>query len=150
MNRDRDKASILDVLAMLVIIVFFAGSSAAGLTSSVNIGSLLLGGLALLITWFLIKDLRRGVRPPTRWEWFKAWMIVRPVLIGAAGFAFFMSFLNYDRSTFLMDNDTFGMIMVGIALIWGVLIFYTIWRAPHRRESDAAYQKRMRWKDPEE
>jgi hypothetical protein len=37
--------------------------------------------------------------------------------------------------------------MVGIALVWAALILYTIWRAPHRREHDSEYKKRMGWKD---
>ena len=148
MNHDRDKASILDVLLMMLLIVFFTGMATFSLLGGGLFPALLLGSLGLLITWLLIRDLRYGVRPPTRWEWFKAWMNVRPILIGAIGFAFFMSLLSIDRDTITVSNDTFGIVITGITLVWGGLLFYSMWRAQRPRlEDDATYKKRIGWKD---
>ena len=57
---DRDKASILDVLFMMLLIVFFTGIATASLASGGLFPALLLGSLALLVTWFLMRDLRWG------------------------------------------------------------------------------------------
>jgi hypothetical protein len=150
MKKKREKSSILDVLLMMLLIVLFTGVFVAGLLGGMNIGSLLLGALALFLTWALMKDLRHGVRSPTRWEWFKAWMIMRPVIIAAIGLALLMLLVTTNRSAFVTDSNTFGMLMVALVLIWCGLIFYTILRAPHRQESDETYKKRMDWKDSEE
>jgi hypothetical protein len=151
MNHDRDKASILDVLVMLLMAVYFTGMTTLMLLSGGLIPGLALGALALLATWSLIKNLRYGVRLPTRWEWFKAWMSVRPALIGAAGLAFFMALVTYGPPKL---TEEMKIALTGSILVWGIMLAITIWRAPRPRrrghEDDASYKKRIGWKGPDE
>jgi len=148
---ENDKSNILDVLAMMGTIILFTGVSAAALSGGDLFGTLLLGGLALLITWLLMRDLRKGVRPPNRWEWFRTWMTVRPVVIGAIGVAVLFAILAYGREEMPNPPDEVGIMLTGGVLVWALLILYTAFRAPRRRyEDDAAYKKRIDWKDLEE
>ena len=147
---ENDKSNILDVLAMMLLIVFFAGISTFSLVNGGLMPGLLFGALALLVTWLLIRDLRWGVRPPNRWEWFRTWMTVRPVVIGVIGAAVLFAILAYGREDMPNPPDEVGIMLTGGALVWALLIFYTIFRAPRRQEADSEYKKRMGWRDSKE
>lgn len=148
MNSDRDKTSILDVLAMMLLIVFFAGISTFSLVNGGLMPGLLFGALALLVTWLLIRDLRWGVRAPNRWEWFKAWMNVQPVIIGGVGMALLAAVVTYGPPK-LTEEMKIGL--TGGILVWVIVLAITIWRSQRPRfEGDAAYKKRMGWQDSKE
>jgi hypothetical protein len=140
----RSKASILDVIAAGLLLLFFGGFAAVNLLAGQFVGGLLLGLLALLCAWVFFSDIQRGIRPPTRWEWFKLWMIARPVLAVAIGISLIL--LLFQIGTFPPTDLAAGMLVV-VALLWAGLIFYLIWQAPQRHESDAAYRRRIGYEE---
>ncbi len=142
-----DRTNILILIATLARTLFFAGLAALGLASGSLPMSIVFGGLTLVPLWSLRSDLKHGVRPPNRWEWFKAWMRVRPVLIGVVGVAAFMGLLTYGVEIPVSTRQAAAPILAGLTLVWAGLIFYTISRARGRRETDEAYRKRMRYLD---
>lgn len=146
-KKKREKSSILDVLALMLIIVFLTYVSVASLINGLNIPFLLLGAVDIFLIRALLIDLWVGVRAPTRWEWFKAWMIIRPIAVVLIGVSIIMALVMTYRSAFTTDSDNnvLGMSVAAIALVWLGVVYYTIWRAPRRSESDEAYQKRIGW-----
>ena len=146
---DRDKTNILDVLATLLLIIVCTGISAS-LFRNDWCGGLLFSVFALFLIWTFIVQVRKGVRPPTRWEWFKAWMTVRPIVIGAIGAAVLLGILVYGRDIIGKPSDVVEIVLTGGALIWAFVIMYTVWRAPHRHEANATYKKRIGWQGPDE
>jgi hypothetical protein len=144
----RDKTNILDVLLFTVLTIGFAVIALFNWRGGEVIGGLVLTGLMLLCGAATVDGLQRGVRPPTSWERFKAWMVLRPVLIGGVGIVVFLQ-LPADLGSALpaLPHDTAaGLLVIGL-LVWAISIGYTLWRAPHRFEADAAYRRRIKYRD---
>ena len=144
---NQSKSSILDVITAGLLSLLFGGFAVANFLTGQIIGGVLLMLLALLCAWSFISDLQRGVRAPTDWEWFKLWMLARPVLVVAAGIGLLLLVLN---SGALPRSNLGGGLMAAAGLLWAGLVFHLIWQAPHRHESDAAYRRRIGYqeKDP--
>lgn len=147
---EHQKVSILDFLLACFLALFFGAGAVGSLGGNAIVRSLVLFGLSVLMVVFAVADLRAGLRPPTRWELFKAWMILRPLLCAVIGIGLILLVLSQVEFflTFL-TRDQFGMLMVGLVLIWGVVLLYTIGQAPRTRpsESDSAYRQRIRYRD---
>lgn len=71
--------------------VLFTWLAVLGLAGGRNPQHMVTTGFAALLGVLTINDLRSGVRPPNPWERFRAWMSLRPVLIGTAGIALFLT-----------------------------------------------------------
>lgn len=146
----KDKTNVLDILLMCFMLLLFGGLATAGWLTGSLPQALITTGIALLILYALVGALRKGVRPPDPYERFKAWMSLRPLLIGVAGIGLL---LIATQTIFPATRDApqeakAGLLIIPV-LIWVVAIFYTIWRAPRRYETDAAYRRRVGYKPRE-
>jgi hypothetical protein len=144
---NKEKASILDVIGAALAALFFGGMCLAALSSGGWIGAIFLALLTVACITILVADLRRGVRPPTRYEGFRLWMIARPVLAVGIGIGVLIALLGTSTPMLLGGNTVAGALIAGGALLWAALVFYLLWRAPHRHETDAAYKRRVGYRD---
>ncbi len=74
-------------------------------------------------------------------------MTVRPLvilLLGLGGLS--LLFSTESGVPVLTPTEAAPLLVLG-ALLWAVAIGYTIWRAPHRFEADAAYRRRIKYRD---
>src|ERR1700753_571008 len=95
MTPEPEKINLIDALSGLLLTIVFATASVATLLSNKQIAGVILSALTLLFAWGVIKAVRRGVRPPTQWERVRAWMNLRPILIGVLGFALVAAIATY-------------------------------------------------------
>jgi hypothetical protein len=144
---NQSKSSILDVIAAGLLTLLLGGFAVVNFLSGQIIGGVLLTLLALICAWSFSSDLQRGVRAPTDWEWFKLWMLARPVLVVAAGIGLLLLVLN---GAALPPSNLGGGLIAAAGLLWAGLVFHLIWQAPHRHESDAAYRRRIRYRGKSE
>ena len=137
------KSCILDVIAAGLLTLLFGGFAVANFVTGQVIGGILIALLAILCAWSCMSDLQKGVRAPTDWEWFRLWMLARPVLAVGLGIGLLFLVLNGGE---LPRSKLGGALLAVAGLLWAGLVFYVIWQAPHRHESDAAYQRRIRYR----
>jgi sugar phosphate permease len=140
-----EKVNVLDIVLFVILIIMFGASALVGVQAGEVLGSLFLGGLAGLCAWLMARDLRKGVRAPTRYEWFKAWMILRPLLIGAIGLLVITAVIS-DKANWTRRETIVPLLLVFV-VVWGAAVAFALWRAPHRREGDMRYKKRMGYKE---
>ncbi|MFN8527510.1 MAG: hypothetical protein U0670_02750 [Anaerolineae bacterium] len=145
--RDGGKVNYLEVLLWAVLTLGGALVGIAALSRGDGTVVLVTGVLTLLFGWMLVGDLRRGVRAPTRWEWFKAWMVLRPLVVLTVGLGVLAVTMSLTQDFAQKNRDLAGMGYVAILLVFGLTMFYTILRAPRRWEPDAAYRRRIKWVD---
>jgi hypothetical protein len=96
-------------------------------------------------------DLSHALRSPIPYEWFKLWMISRVIFAGWGGlivFLFLTAALPPSRST-TGEIDSSAVIWIGAMVLWFGSFSYMMWRAPHRHETDAAYKRRVGYREEE-
>ncbi|MCB9453495.1 MAG: hypothetical protein H6672_18850 [Anaerolineaceae bacterium] len=141
---DSQKTNIVAVVLMLLVLVFFVVLAVTGWASGGAGQGMVTSALAGLVAIALVTDLKKGVRAPTPFERFKLWMNFRPVIIGGGGLTL-MALVGPS----LLSSTTDWPLPIKLALVfipvltWAGAVFYTIWRAPHRYETDIAYKKRI-------
>jgi hypothetical protein len=145
-----EKSNYIAFLGFIAITIFFA----AGAYLSFTRGNLPFAGLAALLSLLGIyrigMGLKNGLRAPNRFEWFKYWMFMRPVLFGLIGLGGIALFAFYGRDWFgeaLYESTPFMATAAIIMIAYLGLIIYFAIRAPFRRESDGEYKERIGWVD---
>ena len=77
------KISILSLVGSLLFIIILGFLAVLNINTGHGVAGIVCGGIMALMVYMLASDCRGGIRRPNTWEWFKAWMCVRPVLVGA-------------------------------------------------------------------
>ncbi len=145
---ENNKTSILEILFMFGVFVLFAALAVVGWTKAQTGPALIGSAVALLCLWILISDLRKGVRAPTHYEWFKAWMNMRPVIIGFGGIGLMVLAAQFVFPVTKEWPEPIKVVLVLTpVLVWAGAVFYSMWRAPWRHESDTAYKRRVGYKN---
>lgn len=145
---DKGKTSILNILFWIGLVGLFGVLAAVGWISGQMAPALLGTGVTLIGLYALRTDLAKGVRRPTDYEWFKAWMLIRPVVVVALGIGLLWIAVQQVLPTMSgWDENIRGMMFVIPALIWFATVFFTIWKAPRRYESDSDYRRRVGYQD---
>lgn len=148
MTMNSNKINIFDLIPMAVGLIVFGGLSVTGWMRGAILQALFTSALTVLVVVALVGMFRQGFRSPTRYERFRAWMIARPVLIGliGAGLAVLAIKFVFPVTEHWPDGVKAVFVLVP-ALSWAGSVFYTLWRAPRRFESDAAYKRRVGYGD---
>ena len=142
--------NILDVIFMIAGLLLFGGFAIVGMVRGQIVQAVVTSVLALLTLIALISALNEGVRRPTAYEIFRAWMTLRPVIIGVVGLGLLAFAVQYVFPATLSWPQAAKVTLVLVPLlIWAGLIIYTIGRAPRRHEADAAYRRRVGYKPKE-
>jgi hypothetical protein len=140
-----EKVNVLDIVLFIILIALFGVPALMTLLAGEVLGSLFLGGITLICGWLMVEDLRKGVRAPTRYEWFKAWMTVRPVVVCVVGIGAILAIVSPPMNP--LEREAAVPLLLLVVLIWVAALIFTLWRAPHRRESDAGYKRRVGYKE---
>src|SRR5690349_10016456 len=125
---EHEKTNILDVIFMFGCVVLFGGLAVAAWVKGESVGGLVTTVLALLMLFALYGDLKNGVRAPTRYEWFKTWMNVRPfvVLVGGLGLMGLGAVVVLPLTQAWPQPMKAAIVLLPV-LIWAGAIIYTIW-----------------------
>lgn len=141
---ENEKTNILDVLLFGSLTLLFGGMAILSWQKEQIVSGLIVTAMTVLLAYFVVNDLRKGVRMPTRWEQFKAWMTMRPVIAGGVGMLVLSGLPNYGNNLFnYLSHEAVGVLVFAFLFVWAGVMFYSLWRAPHRYESDAAYRRRV-------
>jgi len=142
------RISILNLIGLLLMILIFGFAALLNMTAGRWLVGVLSVGITVFLTLALASDCRHGIRGATAWEWFKTWMCVRPPLAGLLGVAVIFALAqSLPTSPFPLhsgDNLYVGGIVL-LTVMWAALVFYLIWRAPHRFETDEQYKRRIKY-----
>lgn len=87
-----------------------------------------------------------------RYQRFKIYMNLRPIVVGIIPFVAFwvLMALFPDELPQLGEPNLTPMLCTIVTLIWAVVLFYVIWRAPRPQrwhESDEAYRQRVGYQE---
>lgn len=149
MNHDPEKINFLELLTITGSALFIAVLGVSNLAGGQPTGLLFIG-LAVVLLWSLLPLLHNGVRAPTQWERVRAWMNLRPILIGVLGFALVAAIATYGPRMMPILTQEMKIALTAAILIWVAALGYTIFRAQRRQEDDSTYKKRIGWQDPTE
>jgi hypothetical protein len=146
----KKQATYIDFLFYLMMLLMFV----YGAYSAFSRGDYPIAGfvslLSLLWVYRLWDILQNGLRAPTRFEWFKSWMNLLPVLVGLLGIGIIYLFALYGRDLFgeaVFESLAVMLALMLFAVIYFALIIYLALRAPWYSESDEAYKAGMKGKD---
>jgi uncharacterized membrane protein HdeD (DUF308 family) len=137
MYKHNERVNIVSVIAETIMTILFGGIAFVAPVSGSLLGALFLGSLTALCGWALWEDLKKGVRKPNTWERFSAWMFIRPILVGVAGFLAFNAVMQLVPPL-TDENRGMGVLILLLGLgLWIAALVYTLWHVQGRDESDA-------------
>lgn len=147
---DHTKPTIIDIINLIIAILFFGGYATLLFRQGDGGTGMLVALIAIGCVVWLGWCLHDGLRPATRYDWFRLWMIVRMplavVLFLAAviGGLFLYPFLPQE----IVTNDTLMILLCGVLMVlWSALILFLMWSVPRRFESDQAFKQRVRYQE---
>lgn len=146
----QDTSNYIELIGFFLITIFFTAGAILGFSRAQIPLAILSLFLAALGAYRVINCLKRGLRAPNRYEWFKYWMMLRPILFGLIVLGAIWVFAVNGRDWLGDAAFESNPIMIGLALaalLMVALIIYFASRAPYRRETDDMYKARIGWKE---